>query len=148
MGPIWGRQDPGGPHIGPMNFAIWEGFLTWLLVQPPANLKPDFRILVTRGLATPEVSRSSGLHEYLFIAHTYAFCIFYFYHIIYVIAILTLFSLFFRFFGFLHQFFMFVHASHHNVHLRVQLPCVLGRRCHHHWYEMCVCVCLRKIIYH
>ena len=23
MGPIWGRQDPGGPHIGPINFAIW-----------------------------------------------------------------------------------------------------------------------------
>ena len=23
MGPIWGRQDPGGPHIGPMIFAIW-----------------------------------------------------------------------------------------------------------------------------
>ena len=23
MGPIWGRQDPGGPHIGPMNFSIW-----------------------------------------------------------------------------------------------------------------------------
>ena len=23
MGPIWGRQDPGGPHAGPMNFAIW-----------------------------------------------------------------------------------------------------------------------------
>ena len=22
-GPIWGRQDPGGPHVGPMNFAIW-----------------------------------------------------------------------------------------------------------------------------
>ena len=22
MGPIWGRQDPGGPHVGPMNFAI------------------------------------------------------------------------------------------------------------------------------
>ena len=26
MGPIWGRQDPGGPHIDPMNFAIWEAF--------------------------------------------------------------------------------------------------------------------------
>ena len=26
MGPIWGRQDPGGPHVGPMNFAIWETF--------------------------------------------------------------------------------------------------------------------------
>ena len=24
MGPIWGRQDPVGPHVGPMNFAIWE----------------------------------------------------------------------------------------------------------------------------
>ena len=23
VGPIWGRQDPGGPHVGPMNFAIW-----------------------------------------------------------------------------------------------------------------------------
>ena len=23
MGPIWGRQDPGGLHVGPMNFAIW-----------------------------------------------------------------------------------------------------------------------------
>ena len=24
MGPIWGQQDPGGPHVGPMNFAIWD----------------------------------------------------------------------------------------------------------------------------
>ena len=23
MGPIWGRQDPGGPHVGPMIFSIW-----------------------------------------------------------------------------------------------------------------------------
>ena len=23
MGPIWGQQDPGGPRVGPMNFAIW-----------------------------------------------------------------------------------------------------------------------------
>ena len=23
MGPIWGRQDPGGPHVDRMNFAIW-----------------------------------------------------------------------------------------------------------------------------
>ena len=23
MGPVLGRQDPGGPHVGPMNFAIW-----------------------------------------------------------------------------------------------------------------------------
>ena len=24
MGPIWGRQDPGGPRVGPMSFAIWD----------------------------------------------------------------------------------------------------------------------------
>ena len=23
MGPTWGRQDPGGPHVDHMNFAIW-----------------------------------------------------------------------------------------------------------------------------
>ena len=23
MGPIWSRQDPGGPHVGPKDFAIW-----------------------------------------------------------------------------------------------------------------------------
>ena len=23
MGPIWDRQDSDGPHVGPMNFAIW-----------------------------------------------------------------------------------------------------------------------------
>ena len=25
MGLIWGREDPGGPHVGPMIFAIWVG---------------------------------------------------------------------------------------------------------------------------
>ena len=23
MGPIWGRQDPGEPHVGPTNLAAW-----------------------------------------------------------------------------------------------------------------------------
>ena len=23
MGTIWSRQEPGGPHVGPMNLAIW-----------------------------------------------------------------------------------------------------------------------------
>ena len=27
MGPIWGRKDPGGPHVGPMNFAIWAVYV-------------------------------------------------------------------------------------------------------------------------
>ena len=29
MGPICGRQDPGGPHVGHMNFAIWKGIVTF-----------------------------------------------------------------------------------------------------------------------
>ena len=32
MGPTWGRQDPGGTHVGPMNFAIWE-VIIWSLNQ-------------------------------------------------------------------------------------------------------------------
>ena len=24
MGPTWGRQDPGGPHVGPINLVIWD----------------------------------------------------------------------------------------------------------------------------
>ena len=24
MGPLWGRQDPEGPHVGLMNIVIWE----------------------------------------------------------------------------------------------------------------------------
>ena len=23
MGRIWGQQDPGGPHVGPISIAIW-----------------------------------------------------------------------------------------------------------------------------
>ena len=26
MGPIWGQQDPGGHHVGPLKFAIWDCF--------------------------------------------------------------------------------------------------------------------------
>ena len=30
MGPIWVRQDPGGSHVGPVNFAVWDiQPLTW-----------------------------------------------------------------------------------------------------------------------
>ena len=32
MGHIWGRQDPGGPHVGPMNLTIWE-WIYWLLIE-------------------------------------------------------------------------------------------------------------------
>ena len=34
MGSIWGRQDPGGPHAGPVNFSIWELILSFNLQHP------------------------------------------------------------------------------------------------------------------
>ena len=33
MGPIWGRLDPGGPHVGPMNFAISDDFKNTLQIH-------------------------------------------------------------------------------------------------------------------
>ena len=32
MGPIWGRQDPGGPHVGPINLAVWDVFVDRLVL--------------------------------------------------------------------------------------------------------------------
>ena len=32
MGPIWGRQDAGGPHVGPVNFPIWGLYIVALFV--------------------------------------------------------------------------------------------------------------------
>ena len=32
MGPIWGRQDPGGPHVGLMNFAIWGALVFYFML--------------------------------------------------------------------------------------------------------------------
>ena len=40
MGPIWGRQDPGGPHVGSMNFAI--GACTLLLASAACVWKGTF----------------------------------------------------------------------------------------------------------
>ena len=46
MGPIWGRQDPGGLHVGPMDFAIWVhmhlGLLFDSAVEKTADLQSIF----------------------------------------------------------------------------------------------------------
>ena len=34
MGPTWGRQDPGGPHVGPMNFANWVVYFFGIINFP------------------------------------------------------------------------------------------------------------------
>ena len=37
MGPIWGQEDPDGPHVGPMNFAIL-GSLDQLAISLPFQM--------------------------------------------------------------------------------------------------------------
>ena len=61
MGPIWGRRDPGGPHVGPMNFAIWADLVKKInqrLAKRP--LKTNGR-LVDRGLSSL-VKEATGFH--------------------------------------------------------------------------------------
>ena len=41
MGPIWGRQDPGGPHVGPMNLVIWDG-IAHITAVTDAEYKSEF----------------------------------------------------------------------------------------------------------
>ena len=45
MGPIWGRQDPGGPHVGPTNFAIWVEQISWhILIMVTSHKRHSFDI--------------------------------------------------------------------------------------------------------
>ena len=51
MGPIWGRQDPGGPRVGPMNFAMWVHTVLWqvgmLFYESGISLK-KLRLFITK----------------------------------------------------------------------------------------------------
>ena len=46
MGPIWGRQDPGGPHVGPINFAIWVVRSVQLILSAVPNLQESWCYLI------------------------------------------------------------------------------------------------------
>ena len=37
MGPIWGQQDPGGSHVGPMNFVTWDVFFFYHCMVCPIS---------------------------------------------------------------------------------------------------------------
>ena len=41
VGPIWGRQEPGGPHVGSMNFAIWVLYLNCLHSRDNRNVETE-----------------------------------------------------------------------------------------------------------
>ena len=43
MGPMWGRQDPGGPHVGPMNKTIH-----WLITLSENSNKRRSWLYVTK----------------------------------------------------------------------------------------------------
>ena len=45
MGPIWGWQDSGGSHVGPMNLAIWEA-----IEQASENDNHHWHIMLLQGL--------------------------------------------------------------------------------------------------
>ena len=45
MGPIWGQQDPGGPHVGPMNFAIWVNMNAYAHVKARSLEKENTSVL-------------------------------------------------------------------------------------------------------
>ena len=40
MGAIWGRQNPGGPHVDPMNLAIWDAFENQINIILGIGLSP------------------------------------------------------------------------------------------------------------
>ena len=45
MGPIWGRQDPAGPHVGPMNFAIYVSIIEMFFIYIKYYLTVIYLIL-------------------------------------------------------------------------------------------------------
>ena len=53
MGPIWGRKDPGGPHVGHTNFAIWVYIENCCMVLKSGGLQVayfDLHFLVHFGI--------------------------------------------------------------------------------------------------
>ena len=77
MGPTWGRQDPGGPHVGPMNFAIWGDtaigeLLSWWGTNNDLNgarfgvvkplVKPSPQINTYPPKQHPPNAESTGIH--------------------------------------------------------------------------------------
>ena len=48
MGSTWGRQDPGGPHVWPMNLAIWG--ITFCLLNHNFDVTIHINYVVLAGL--------------------------------------------------------------------------------------------------
>ena len=70
MGPIWGQQDLGGPHVGPMNFAIWDVF--WKDPAYLLKLLPYMAIIETidLSLSNNTILKTIVKEESLIFVHT------------------------------------------------------------------------------
>ena len=68
MGPTWGRQDPGGPRVGPMNLAIWVmlSSLKQQILFPPRVTRTICMIFTTMTIITKSYSyvRCSWMNDH------------------------------------------------------------------------------------
>ena len=55
MGPTWGRQDPGGPHVGPINLAIW-GVVSFCIIKMACHPDGHYRDYYPCVLSISQVS--------------------------------------------------------------------------------------------
>ena len=73
IGPILGREDPGGPHVGPMNFVIWvmnagiQDLKDWAIVTQNSNVNGW-----TEYMALFSIYLYLNIHVYL---HRYIRCV-------------------------------------------------------------------------
>ena len=74
MGPIWGRQDPGGPHVGPMNLAIWGTMACheqWIFVYKWGNSLIIWKLLENH-IMNDHKSLFAARHVSMLLVHTRA----------------------------------------------------------------------------
>ena len=70
MGPIWVRQDPGGPTVGPMNFAIWDDYHSYVVDWFQCCISSFFSWVVFIDL--PVINANAIYNPYCLQYHTYA----------------------------------------------------------------------------
>ena len=73
MGPIWGRQDPGGPHVGPMNSVIWvysSGKLHCQWCNPSTDRKKFYTVCVNIILVISKILQNNRKEENDFVTYT------------------------------------------------------------------------------
>ena len=64
MGPIWELQDPGGPHVGAMNLAIWVQLHDGVLLygNPWFWFIPYFKMIRTMHTDGDIIKRNEKVH--------------------------------------------------------------------------------------